>query len=158
MISCRAFLFTAALFFSLTAWCDDDEDNKVQDIKKIDLSAPDKPSGPGHSIIMFDLKNLKVPGANAHVVFNQLRKRVRIEFEGTALPKGKYLLAIANDCSSHEFKRGWKERHQFKSESTYVATEKAHYDLTLAGLKGKAVGLFKAEGGKTTLVDCKSIE
>jgi hypothetical protein len=157
MIAVRAFLLILPLLLFHLAARGEEEDNKVQDIKKIDLSQPDQASGPGHSIIIFDLKNLKVPGAHAHVVFNQLRKRVRIEFEATALPKGKYVIALDKNCSAHDFKRGWKELHHFTSESMHVATEKAHYELTLAGLQGQAVGLFKAGGGKTTFIDCKPI-
>ncbi len=152
------FVTLALVCHAHLAFAESDEENKVQNIKKMDLSEPDKPNGPGHTITMFDLKRLNVPGSHAHVVFNQLRKRVRIEFEGTGLPKGKYILGVAGNCSSQDFKRGWKERHRFASESTHVATEKAHYDLTLESLHGKAVGLFRADGGKTTFVDCKIIE
>ncbi len=146
-----------------------DEESAIGSIHKIDMT-DNTPKAPGHVIVMMDLKKLKSAAAHGHVVFQQFAKRVRVEFEGSGLPKGKYSLAVSENCAgaaelgAGPYKNNWTELHKFDSESDHIATEKSLPQATLrAGgtaplvLEGKSVALFRMKSGKYSKIDCKTV-
>lgn len=123
-------------------------------------------TGPNYSLLLWDVKSLKVPGANSHVIVRQLSNRVRFELEGAGLPRGKYSLALGScdggrSLTVSKYKKGWKEVHSFQVDSYHVATEQSLQKATLRGpdsLEGKGLAFFRIQGSKYTRVDCKEIK
>lgn len=144
------------------SFADDDSDHSTTIIHNIDLSGPGGPQAPNYSLILFDVAKLKKPGANAHVIFRQLTKRVRVEFTGNGLPRGKFWLGYANACSKSP--SAWTHAHDFSVTSAFIATEKSIQKASLRDkggnpvFEGKKVGLFKGSGKSSTLIDCKTIQ
>lgn len=153
-----AFLFSSSV---ATA----DEDQSMGSIHKIDLEN-EAPSAPNYVLLVLDVKKAGVPGARAHVILRQLRKRVRIEFEGTGLPKGKYKLALAGTCANiKNYKSGWTELQELSVIEQNTITEKANFQMSLREAKpgltvmeGKALGLFRVNKGAIQNIDCKTIQ
>jgi hypothetical protein len=115
---------------------------------------------------MLNVKSLRVPGANSHVIVRQLSNRVRFELEGAGLPRGKYTLALG-DCGSHSalspesYKRSWKEVHHFTTDTTHVATEQSLQKAKLRGpgsIEGQGLALFHVTSGRYAVVDCQDIK
>lgn len=139
------------------------DDSSITTIHNIDLSQ-EGPQGPNYTLIIFDVKKVKVPGSRAHVIFRQFSKRVRLEFESAGIPKGKYRIGIAAGCPANESQ--WTRLHEVRQTSTHLATEKSlpAYALRNApangqkSLKGMNVGLFQVKGKKAVLIDCKLIK
>ena len=144
------------------AFADDDSDHSTTIIHNIDLSGPGGPQAPNYSLILFDVAKLKKPSANAHVIFRQLAKRVRVEFTGNSMPRGKYWLGYAEACSTNP--SAWTHAHDFSVASAFIATEKSIQKASLRDkdghpvFEGKKVGLFKGSGKSSALIDCKTIQ
>lgn len=153
-----------AMIMSSTAFAV--EENAIGTIHKMDMTDEGGPKAPNYILLILDVKKAKVPGARAHVILRQLRKRVRIEFEGTGLPKGKYKIGLADNCSkANNFKAGWTELQELKVISLHTITEKANFKLSLREPKpgltvveGKALGLFRVNGSSIQNIDCKTIQ
>lgn len=148
---------------------DDKEiDQSIGTIHKIDL-ADETPKGPNYILVVMDLKRLKVPGARGHSIVRQFTKRSRIDFDGSGLPKGKYTLAVADDCKSGtlpaaKYKSALTELHQFQVISTHIATEKSLPKAALREpskgllvLENKSLHLFRVQKDKFETIDCKPI-
>jgi len=141
-----------------------DEDSSITTIHNIDLGQDSGPQGPNYTLIIFDVKKVKVPGSRAHVIFRQFNKRVRLEFEAAGIPKGKYRIGVSRGCSGNE--DNWARLHEAEQSDTFLATEKSlpSHALRKAPVKnqtvlqGMNVGLFQVKGKKSTLVDCKPIK
>ena len=150
------FLFSANVFA-------DDEDSKTTTIQSIDLTGGDGPTAPNYSLLILDLQKLKAPSANGHLIFRQLRNRVRLEVTGNSFPKGKYSVGVSNGCSPN--KSAWTHWHEVIVDSAYVASEKSlpKFALRKASrgetlLEGKNAGLFRHQGKNAVLIDCKPIK
>lgn len=158
----KHFALIFALLLSVSVFADEDTDNKTTIIHSIDLSGPGGPQAPNYSLVLFDVAKLKKPGANAHVIFRQLTKRVRIEFTGNSMPRGKYWLGYANACSKAP--AAFTKAYDFSVTSAFIATEKSIQKASLRDkdgapvFEGKKVALFKGIGKSSTLIDCKTIQ
>lgn len=164
---------SAILACTLLAAADDGErDSGVTTIKTIDMEAegPSPMQNAGHILLLFDVGKVKVSGAHAHAILRQLQKRVRVEFESSGLPKGRYALAWAEQCAGAgrlnlaQYKKRWNEIHHFQTTSTYIATEKSMAQTALRKgdrsshvLEGKALALFQVNKSQVELIDCKPI-
>ena len=152
------------LSFCASAIAGSDDDSSLTTIHNIDLTGQDGPVGPNYSLTLFNVKKVKVPGSRAHVIFRQFAKRVRLEFEASGIPYGKYHIGVSRGCSGVE--SNWTHLHEMEQTSTHLATEKSlpNYALRKAAaagqtvLQGMNVGLFQIKGKKSTLVDCKAIK
>lgn len=143
----------------------DDKDSSITTIHNIDLTTNEGPSGPNYILILLDVKKAKVPGSRAHIIFRQFSKRVRLEYEASGLPFGKYKIGIhPTSCPRQE--KHWTILHTATQESTHLATEKSlpKHALRKAPLPGQSVllgmsvGLFQIKGAKSVLIDCKPIK
>lgn len=156
--------------FTPRAW-GDDNDAGMTSIHKIDLQQADTGPAAPDSYIGFDLniKRLKIPGAHANVILRQMTKRVRIEFEGAGVPRGKYVFAVASGCPSGHlvtdarYKAAWTEMHRFTVSETHIATEKSQPKVALRSggdrvLLGKSLGFFKVAKAGFELIDCREIK
>ncbi len=159
------FILTILLFLLPNAAWSQDDDAKIQSIHNIDLGQQDGPSGPNYSLIVLDVKKAKVPGARAHIIFRQFSKRVRLEFEASGIPYGKYRIGIRESgCPGSE--KAWTILHEAEQSSTHLATEKSLPKHALAKpvtpdqtiLRGMNVGLFQVKGKGSLLIDCKPIK
>lgn len=143
----------------------EDRDSSITTIHNIDLTTNEGPSGPNYILILLDVKKAKVPGSRAHIIFRQFSKRVRLEYEASGLPHGKYKIGI-HPTSCPKSEKLWTILHSATQESTHLATEKSlpKHALRKAVLPGQSVllgmnvGLFQSRGAKTTLIDCKPIK
>lgn len=164
------YLLALLVSFSAHAQSHNEEvDQAIGTIHKIDMT-DDKPKAPNYTLIMFDVKKLKVPGARGYSILRQFAKRVRVEFVGDGVPKGKYALAVAAGCgggtlSAAAYKSGWKQLHQFDNTSTHISTEKSQTDWALRPgdkgkqiLEGKSLGFFRINKDKFELIDCKPVQ
>lgn len=141
-----------------------DDDSSLTTIHNIDLTGSDGPTGPNYSLTQFNVKKVMVPGSRAHVIFRQFAKRVRLEFEASGIPYGKYRIGVSRGCSGVE--SDWTRLHEMEQTSTHLATEKslpthALRKAAVAGqivLQGMNVGLFQIKGKKSLLIDCKAIK
>ena len=162
LLNCMVYL---PLVLGLQVSADETVDSRYGTIKKIDLSDDGPKPGPNHVVIVMDMKKLGISGARGNVVLYQFPTRVRIEFEGAGLPKGKYTLAVAANCAAGAYASAWTELHQFISSSALIATEKSLPKATLRdakapgvlGLTGKSLALFRVIGQKYSQVDCKPV-
>ncbi len=154
------------LFFLLSSpvWADD-KDSSLTTIHNIDLTAPEGPGGPSFVLILLDVKKVKVPGSRAHIIFRQFSKRVRLEFEASGIPYGKYKIGVhTSGCPANE--KSWTILHEAVQESTHLATERSLPKHALRKavvngqtvLQGQNVGLFQIKGAKSILIDCKTIK
>lgn len=139
-------------------------------IHKIDLG-DETPKSESFILTQFDVKKVKVPGARAHAIVRQMRKRTRAEFEGNGLPKGNYRLAYATSCPSGNSLtaaqyKNWRELLEVKIVSPHVSVEKSHPDIDLrpggsAGnfLEEKSLALFQRQkNGKFLKLDCQVLK
>lgn len=141
-----------------------DDDSSITTIHNIDLTQETGPQGPNYSLIIFNVKKLKVPGSRAHVIFRQFSKRVRLEFEAAGIPLGKYRVGVSRGCSPQE--SNWTRLHEMEQSDTYLATEKSlpQHALRTAPVKGQQVlkgmnvGLFHVKNKVAALVDCQPIK
>ena len=157
-------LLATIFAISVQAGAGPDDDSSLTTIHNIDLTGAEGPSAPNYSLTMFNVKKVKVPGSRAHVIFRQFAKRVRLEFEASGIPFGKYHVGVSRGCSGQA--DNWTKLHEMEQTSTHLATEKSlpAYALRKAAaagqsvLQGMNVGLFQLKGKKPVLVDCQPIK
>ena len=139
-------LFSLLILLSSAQVWAEDIDQSIGSIHKIDMT-DERAKGPDFVVVTLDLKKLRVPGSHAHVILRQFRKRCRIEFEGSGLPKGSYTLAKADSCLGNS-----TDLHSFSVSSTHAATEKSLPGAVLTEYLPK----FLILKNKSGVVDCKA--
>ncbi|MGE4130738.1 MAG: hypothetical protein AB7F86_03825 [Bdellovibrionales bacterium] len=141
----------------------EDQDNKTTVIQSYDFTNGEQKSQPNYILILFDVKKLNVKNAHGHVIFRQLRNRVRLEFESSEFPRGEYAIGVSNSCGTSPSQ--WTELHKVKAASSHLAIEKALPKASLREpasskmlMQGQNVGLFRVKGKSKVLIDCKPIQ
>jgi hypothetical protein len=147
-----------------------DVDSGVTAVHKINIGEEADQNDTNFIGFDLDVKRLKVPGSKANVILRQMTKRVRVEFEGAGIPRGKYTLAVSANCpsgrsvSEGRYKADWTELHRFAVSTTHIETEKSAPDAALREggrliLFGKSFGFFKVgAGGALDVIDCKPVK
>ena len=133
----------------------------VNTIQTTDLSQAQSQE-PQAKLIEMDLKRFK--NATGHILLRPFPKRLRLEFEGSRLNRGSYVVARAASCGTGglipaaRFKAGWQELHRFHFDQAHIATEKSLPQQTLANFQGRSIGLFQVMGSDYQTIDCKRVD
>lgn len=158
--------FLSLLVFGTLAAFPEANAQTVGTIRKLDFDAPNKPDEATYKVVQFKITKPNV--AQAHVILRQFSRRVRVEFEGSGLPKGQYAIAISSGCEKGQvkaarYKSVWRELHRFESNPVNIATEKSLPGASLRDpasetrLEGKALALFKVSRGNYAVLDCQVV-